>query len=1047
MPLLARSIPARIVWPALVTVIVAGWTVIACRGDEPAADQQKTSHSKSADDVEARLQKEFRKQIFPLLTDSEQGCVDCHSTEGTSALILSGNARDDFRLLLDQQYLRLKGADTLLNRLTTAHVERRMPKEAQAWTPQQVEQLKRFLQSVKELEDASGLAVDEQFPRSLTSKYRGEQHTATDNQFLTYRQLRGKIRVLFEDEWQRDGRDLFAENVAMFGGADFKTRFDESSQPSASFLTALETMARDVATLAYDERRGPFADWPGPERRPADPASDSSTRAGIQHLYEHLLYRPPTEAEVQESLALLASVFALEDTIAQRNDELKFELTVTEPQTGLTRKEQIRIPVSGDLLAVGQRLIDQAAAEAKSSSKLQRQTVARGVWLEPGADGQRLVLHNLGTVRNVSFAGVELRDLNTDQLLLAIEADSPSVEVEGAWQLSEDDGFKSYEDRNQHKGQSSIRVPLTVDKAAEVDIVLKWRSDDHNATNVLVEWFSRRGDNRLADPPPSPTPPKGQAQFAYDSSDDTVAFFAPPAIFRFDDQGNVRISNDGTLDQVTAGAVQFSQSDDDEQSFLIDSLEAEGHENWARFDEGRFKAYNVKGAKLHDDNKNKGERELVYRPQQKRDDGWQSDRFYDLKVFYPGKRDQECQVPVTITATESSPIVQIAYPRLAKADARVRLDASGSYTVQGSPLVFAWRQTGGTRVKLTDSAAPVLEFIAPRRRVEQAAWTSLCAALIRHPDFLFTRPTSLFHTSDTAVKRRLQLVKLALDLVGRPPTRQEVQALTDGRTLAEMTDRYLASDEFRDFYFHRIRLYLESQGTEAQDEPARLWCYVAFNGRPFQEILTADYTVDVQLQKVERPAYHGRTGVLTTAGFIQGKPGLPHYNYAAQVSMLFLGFVYEVPPEIVELREGVTALGTTDPNSVCYSCHKILTPLAFQRSNWTDEGEFRIKNEHGLPIDASDHGVSEDYPFPGEGLEAFATQAVRKERFIRTMINTHVNFYFGRPLRYREDERDLYRRLWNQTKATDYKIIELVRAIVTSPEYLEGRSIPSGPHR
>ena len=37
---------------------------------------------------------------------------------------------------------------------------------------------------------------------------------------------------------------------------------------------------------------------------------------------------------------------------------------------------------------------------------------------------------------------------------------------------------------------------------------------------------------------------------------------------------------------------------------------------------------------------------------------------------------------------------------------------------------------------------------------------------------------------------------------------------------------------------------LESQGTESDDEPARLWSYVAFNDRPFQEILTGEYSVD-----------------------------------------------------------------------------------------------------------------------------------------------------------------------------------------------------------
>jgi hypothetical protein len=395
-----------------------------------------------------------------------------------------------------------------------------------------------------------------------------------------------------------------------------------------------------------------------------------------------------------------------------------------------------------------------------------------------------------------------------------------------------------------------------------------------------------------------------------------------------------------------------------------------------------------------------------------------------------------------VVAAESFPIVQVSHPPIAKADASIRIDASTSYTVAHAPLEFQWRQTAGSRVTIADASAPVLEFTVPRRSVEQAAWVALCAALMRHPDFTFTRPPSLFDCQQPEIKQRLQLVKLALDLVGRSPTRAELDALDQGTSLSELTDRYLASSEFRDFYFHRIRLYLESQGTEVQDEPARLWCYVAFNGRPFQEILTADYTVDASMQRIDRPAYHGKTGVLTTQGFIQGKPGLPHYNYAAQVSMLFLGYVYEVPPEIVELREGVTALGTTDPNSVCYSCHKILTPLAFQRTNWSDDGKFLTKDENGLPIDASDRGATVDYPFPGQGLEAFATQAVRKERFLRTMINLHVSFYFGRPLRYREDERDLYRRLWDRTQTANYQISELIREIVSSPEYLEGRSAP-----
>jgi hypothetical protein len=213
---------------------------------------------------------------------------------------------------------------------------------------------------------------------------------------------------------------------------------------------------------------------------------------------------------------------------------------------------------------------------------------------------------------------------------------------------------------------------------------------------------------------------------------------------------------------------------------------------------------------------------------------------------------------------------------------------------------------------------------------------------------------------------------------------------------------------------------------------------VAFNDRPFKEILTADYTVDREMQRRERPAHHGKTGLLTMKGFIDGKPGLPHFNYAAVVLEKFMGYVFEVPATIVAQREGATAASTTHPDSTCYSCHKVLTPLAFQRLNWTDEGKYVEKDEHGAPVDASDRGLVASYPFKGNGMEAFALGAQNKERFIRTMIQTHFIFFFGRELRWEDDERGLYRRLWDAVAASNYSIRALIRGMLTSPEYLGG---------
>jgi hypothetical protein len=367
------------------------------------------------------------------------------------------------------------------------------------------------------------------------------------------------------------------------------------------------------------------------------------------------------------------------------------------------------------------------------------------------------------------------------------------------------------------------------------------------------------------------------------------------------------------------------------------------------------------------------------------------------------------------------------------------LDAGASYDLQRSALSFTWRQIGGPRVRISDPHAAQVTFQTVAKDAHQAAWEGLCRALLKHPDFLFTRPPSLDTVRDAQDRRRLQLVKVAQDLVARAPSEAEVRKLEQGAPLVTLVDDYLKSAEFRSFYFHRVRLYLESRGTEEEDEPARLWSYVAFNNRPFQEILTADYSVDSSFLKRPRPAYHGRTGLLTMKGFIRGKPGLPHFNYPAQVAEKFLGYVFEVPPEIVASREGITAAATTDPSSVCYSCHKVLTPLAYQRTAWTDDGEYR-PTEEGKPVDDTDRRAVASYPFAGKGMEAFALQAQRKERFIRTMIQTHFIFYFGREMRYDADERELYRRLWDTVHENGFAIKGLIRALMTSPEYLEGSS-------
>ena len=1010
--------------------------------------------SLGTEDLDA-LGQRFEAEIWPLLHrgDGKTSCVGCHTPKHSSELRFLMDARGSFRRLLDGGYLDPKEPDGLLARVAAEEKRRRMPpKKLPAWPLADIARLREFVKTVAAMRgDGSGQLVDEAFPAALLEPYRGEVPNGTDTNFISYRQLRGKFSVIFgaasdassplEGSRRRHQRDLFHENLALFGGADFKTRFNETHRASASFLSALDTVGAHFAARAYAQRSGPFATHPQglPSPLTVEPG-DNDYRAAIEALYRSILYRPPTLDESLQAFELLRRVHAEGDAIRRTDYTLAFELLVSDSEGGESRRE-ISVDVSGDDRPMIHEYVNQRASVKDRAPSITASTALRHTFsLRRGDSGQTLRISNAETDGTVSFHAVELvlrGSANEDSTW--IRAEDPGVRPQGAWKLVDRGGRVTLDDGNTHKGKSSISVTLLPKHDGEYQIRLHWRANSENATAVQVMVRPSRAAIRndpLMNPPRAVVPPPGEAHFFVDQSDDTLAFRPLPGEYRFTETQTVEIHNRGTRRRVTADAVRFTDADSDAR-FLIDNHEAEGRDGWKTFRSGMFRAYNRVGPDTyHDENKRKGELSLRYRPATSAE--FLKESRYRVAVGYPAKRDHETRTPIVVRAAASSPIVQVVSPDVAAVGSTVVLDAAATYNVQRSHLRFRWRQLQGPPISLSkdEETSPALTLRLPQRDVAATAWVALARGLLRHPDFLFTRPPSIVR-SKGALRLRLQLVRLAQDLLGRLPTAEEIAQLDSEANIRPSIERFLFSKDFESFYFHRVRLYLESHGTQSEDEPVRLWCYVAFHDLPFAEILTADYTVDTEYVRQPRPAHHGRTGILTTSGFIAGKPGLPHFNYAAQVAEKFLGYVFEVPPEIVELREGVTAISTTTPGTSCYSCHKLLTPLAFQRSRWDDSGKYRAVNENGSPIDDSDQGLVASYPFRGEGLEAFATQAVKKERFVRTMIDTHFVFYFGRQMRYLEDERMLYRRIWERVHSDGLTIRNIIRALVTSPEYLD----------
>lgn len=318
----------------------------------------------------------------------------------------------------------------------------------------------------------------------------------------------------------------------------------------------------------------------------------------------------------------------------------------------------------------------------------------------------------------------------------------------------------------------------------------------------------------------------------------------------------------------------------------------------------------------------------------------------------------------------------------------------------------------------------------------RGAWAGVCEALLHHPDWLFARPPRFDGSTDAGLRERLLVTQTALLVLDRPATDDELLRFDVGEVdRAALIDAWLASDEFHAAYTNKVRNVLEFDGTPDGDEPARLWAFIAREGRPIRDVLTADYTVDVDGNEVGRPAEHGKTGLLTMKGYISGKPGLPHYNYAARVLTGFLGLVFEVPQEALDARATATASSTVDPQSLCFSCHRLLTPLAHQRLRWDDDGNFREAFDDGRVIDDSDNNLVADYPFRGTGLEAFSLVAVKKEAFARRMANAHFLLVFGRLMRHSEDERTVYRALFDVVDGGHGDFHALLKAVLLSSSF------------
>jgi hypothetical protein len=96
---------------------------------------------------------------------------------------------------------------------------------------------------------------------------------------------------------------------------------------------------------------------------------------------------------------------------------------------------------------------------------------------------------------------------------------------------------------------------------------------------------------------------------------------------------------------------------------------------------------------------------------------------------------------------------------------------------------------------------------------------------------------------------------------------------------------------------------------------------------------------------------------------------------------------------------------------------------------------------NGQPIDDSDRNLVPTYPYKGKGMEAFSSQAVKKERFIRQTLNAEFNLVYGRLMRHDQDERVIYKQLWDSVQGSSGDLRASLKLMMMAPSY-QGGSTP-----
>lgn len=1005
--------------------------------------------------------KRFRADVYPLLAHGSGACTACHHAGSSQMFRVLSSPGATFSLLLERGLLDPSDPMAIPGRIANPDPELRMPKGG-SLADHEIEAITGFATGLAGVLAGAGqggeASRDERFPDSLLLPYDGKERSERAQRRMSFFQLRRSFATIFGPGWlEASGTDPFENKAHAFGGADFRSSFDQSRTLNASYLSALQEVSREVARRFVSAPQESLFDGFDPEVF-ADKSPRAAARS-VRVLYRRILFSEPSSGEVRRALRLVRELQRRVD--ASRT--VRFSMSV-EDADGREDRRDLDVTLKASSASVSRHFVNQSRPPAGDP------------WVQVGNRPFRFSAANPDhIVRLVARPGDHITAFDAVRLVRAgggkgtpesvvLDNLDPECTFTGEWEPVERDGERSragapkrkydmdlhvvgsnhLESRSLDNRLATATVALRIPEDGDYNVYLSWPQIPNLAPAALVEIHSASGSA-----PPKVDWPERSPGFATAFLDQTESTLDERGVTQWEvvhervllegPDDYVEVSNRGVDSRkhvIVADAVKFARLGDGLE-IVVDNSSAEGFEasgGWApdklvRNLPGRGKMHGedilhyppaksgqpIEGAEV-DPSQRAWAR---YRPVQR---GQYEPGWYSVHVWTPGGHTHAKRVAFDIHGSAFAPVAFVERPPEFIVGETGFLDASQTYHPLGQAVSFQWtHDAGDLGLRIEGADSPVPRFVVPPLKSPRTGWAGLIEALLQRPEFVMP-------DDGIDAPAATRLVRVALDLVGRVPTESEFRRFESTGDLGLLVDSYLESEDFREFFFHRARGVFRSRGTAESDEPARLWTYIAVNDLSYRDLYTADYTVDGEWKRASRRPVHGRTGFLTMKGYLEGKPGLPKFTYPAELLTFSLGVQFEVSDAVEDARDKVVS--TTDPSSICYSCHKLLTPLAYQRERWDVHGHYRSVDESHEPIDDSDRGVVPDYAFKGTGLEAFARQVVRKELFVRRFVNLHHDMLFHRHLRVHEDQRDEYRDLHRFALANDLRIRPLLKRMI-----------------